>query len=238
MSSTSVFYAVAKGRAPGVYTKWPEAKAQVDGFKFPKYRKFESRADAEAFVKEHAAPKQTTLDSHIEVKVEKTSKRDAKEEVRDGLVVFTDGSAIGNGRKDAKAGYAVVWPNHTHLTRGYELTAVEGPKTNNRAEFLAAIRAIELADTVDPDRHETLHIYSDSMLLINTATKWRGAWKRNGWRKADGKEIMNRDLVERLDALLSKRKVAWNHVEAHTGKDDWKSVWNAKVDELARGAVN
>lgn len=216
------FYAVAKGRVPGVYTTWAEAKAQVDGFKFPKYRKFETREEAVQFV-----GAQDTAKKDKEDVIEETG------EVRDGLVVFTDGSAMGNGSRGAKAGFAVVWPNHPHLTQGREL--VEGPKTNNRAEFMAAITALELADTVDADRVETLHIYTDSMLLINTATKWRASWKRKDWRKADGKEVMNKDLVIRLDALLQARpNVKWYHVEAHTGRDDWKSVWNAKVDELAQ----
>lgn len=219
---TTAFYAVAKGRTPGVYTTWTEAKAQVDGFKFPKYRKFATREEATQFVMENGEKKE-------DKNVEKTDKHDV---VREGLVVFTDGSAIGNGSRTAKAGYAVVWPNHPHLTQGREL--IEGAKTNNRAEFMAAITAIELADTVDPERNDTLHIYTDSMLLINTAMKWRAAWKRKGWKKADGQEVMNKDLVIRLDSLLETRKVEWYHVEAHTGRDDWKSVWNAKVDELAQ----
>jgi ribonuclease HI len=61
-------------------------------------------------------------------------------------------------------------------------------------------------------------------------------WKKNGWRKASGDPILNRDLVERLDVLLAStpRKVIWQHVEAHTNKQDWLSTWNAKADELAK----
>jgi ribonuclease HI len=220
------FYAVAKGRAPGIYMTWADAKAQVDGFKFPKYRKFTTHEEAADFIKTNT-PK--TLDDLVEVEtVVKNKDCD--------LVVFTDGSAIGNGRKDARAGYAVVWPNNPELTQAHKIT--EGAKTNNRAEFMAAILALELADQIDPTRKQKLHIYSDSMLLINTATKWRTTWKRNGWCKADGKEVMNRDLVERLDSLLTARpKVAWQHVEAHTGKSDYMSIWNAKADELAQKVV-
>ncbi|KAI8943369.1 hypothetical protein NX059_001383 [Plenodomus lindquistii] len=45
------FYAVKVGRKPGVYQSWPEAYAQVDGFKDPVYKKFDSYAEAEAMVK-------------------------------------------------------------------------------------------------------------------------------------------------------------------------------------------
>lgn len=34
------YYAVAKGRCPGVYSNWKSCKYQVDGFKKAKYKKF------------------------------------------------------------------------------------------------------------------------------------------------------------------------------------------------------
>lgn len=44
------FYAVASGLVPGVYTEWTQAQAQIRGVKKPKHRKFNTRAEAEAFV--------------------------------------------------------------------------------------------------------------------------------------------------------------------------------------------
>ena len=38
------------GRVPGVYLDWTLAHQQVQGFKGPKYKKFGTRAEAEAFV--------------------------------------------------------------------------------------------------------------------------------------------------------------------------------------------
>ena len=45
------FYAVAVGHKPGVYTEWPEAQMQINGAEKPKYKKFETRKEAEEFVK-------------------------------------------------------------------------------------------------------------------------------------------------------------------------------------------
>jgi ribonuclease HI len=224
MSATS-YYAVAKGRMPGVYTSWPQAKAQVDGFKFPKYRKFATREEASEFVQRHGSAVRADEPQSAATSIE----HDA-----DALVVFTDGSAIGNGSRNARAGYAMVWPNHPTLTSGKPLQG-DG-KTNNRAEFMACIDALQIVDSVDATRMKPLHIYTDSMLLINTTTKWMKGWKKNGWRKASGDPILNRDLVERLDVLLAStpRKVIWQHIEAHTNKQDWLSTWNAKADELAK----
>lgn len=245
MSTLPAFYAVAKGRQVGVFNTWSEAKAQVDGFKFPKFRKFTTRADADKFISENTAAGGSVV-AQLGAGTETVRKASTAEPVDvplvvadDDLVVFTDGSAIANGRKNARAGYAMVWPNHPHLTAGRPLPHDGTPRTNNRAEFMACIDALVAADEADPSYTKPLYIFTDSMLLINTVTKWRAGWKRNGWRKASGEPILNRDLVERLDTLLtgSRRKVVWRHVEAHTNKKDWQSIWNDKADDLAKKSV-
>lgn len=46
------FYAIQRGRKPGVYTDWASAQEQIWRFQKPRYRKFSTRAEAEQFVKE------------------------------------------------------------------------------------------------------------------------------------------------------------------------------------------
>jgi Caulimovirus viroplasmin len=48
------FWAVAKGRVEGIYTTWPEAHAQVNGFSGNVHKKFETLAEARAFIGWHA----------------------------------------------------------------------------------------------------------------------------------------------------------------------------------------
>lgn len=48
-SKKMVYYAVFKGKTPGVYTNWEETKKQVIGFPKAKYKKFDSRHEAENF---------------------------------------------------------------------------------------------------------------------------------------------------------------------------------------------
>lgn len=45
------FYAVKKGRTPGVYSTWGDTQAEIIGFSGALYRKFSTYADAEKFVK-------------------------------------------------------------------------------------------------------------------------------------------------------------------------------------------
>lgn len=49
------FYGIQRGRVPGIYTDWATAQEQIRGFTRPRYRKFSTREEAEAFVKEGGA---------------------------------------------------------------------------------------------------------------------------------------------------------------------------------------
>lgn len=50
------FYAVARGRAPGIYHSWPECEAQVNGFAGAVHKAFGSQAEAEHFLRQHEQP--------------------------------------------------------------------------------------------------------------------------------------------------------------------------------------
>ncbi|KAJ9081198.1 hypothetical protein DSO57_1017212 [Entomophthora muscae] len=51
MGKQASFYAVKAGNKPGVYTTWAQCQQQTKGFSGAKYQKFNSKAEAEAFVK-------------------------------------------------------------------------------------------------------------------------------------------------------------------------------------------
>ena len=46
------YYAVKKGRVPGIYDTWDECKAQTAGFSGPVFKSFNSLTEAEDFMKE------------------------------------------------------------------------------------------------------------------------------------------------------------------------------------------
>jgi hypothetical protein len=50
------FYGVARGRTPGVYATWPEARRQVDGFRNSMHQSFKSKAKARKYVEENRTP--------------------------------------------------------------------------------------------------------------------------------------------------------------------------------------
>lgn len=157
-------------------------------------------------------------------------------EDNDHLIVFTDGACSNNGRKNARASFAVAWPFHEEFDVGERLAPSE-TQTNNRGEYRALIHALIQADVIDPTKQKTLVAYTDSMLLVKSMDEWMPKWKKNHWKKADGQTVLNLDLLQMLDNLRSQRKLILKHVRAHTGKKDWESLYNDKVDKLARGAL-
>ncbi len=231
------FYAVAKGRnGPQIFRQWNEAKRDVIGCHGAKFKKFDNHEDAQSFIDEHVTKKKETRiePSDNMLPGHKLQECMPSQFSENDLVVFTDGSALNNGRKGARAGYGVYWPfEDAMLIGGYPLPR-DDLQTNNRAEYTACIHALRQAGEIDPSYGKVLHIFTDSMLLIKSVTQWMSGWKKKGWKKSTGEEVLNKDLLEQLDDLLQTRKAIWRHVKAHTGKDDWISIQNDKVDRLAK----
>lgn len=110
------FYGVAVGKVPGVYEQWVDAQAQIVDVKGPKYKKFATRAEAEAFVKggKVAAvkiPTSETESAEPSAKKAKTSSSASIATASKGkaVKVYTDGSSLGNGKKGAISGVGVYF---------------------------------------------------------------------------------------------------------------------------------
>jgi ribonuclease HI len=86
------------------------------------------------------------------------------------IEVYTDGASSSNGKITAAAGWGVYWPENgdpkSDLYQLNESSRLPGElQTNNRAELMGIIRAIQLC----PDPSAQLKIYTDSQYCINGA---------------------------------------------------------------------
>lgn len=79
---------------------------------------------------------------------------------------------------------------------------------------------------------DELLVYCDSMYVINSLTKWMPGWKRKGWRKGDGKPVLNVEIMKELDAALAGRRVTFEWVKGHSGHP-----LNEEADRLANAAA-
>jgi len=145
------------------------------------------------------------------------------------VMVYTDGACPNNGKYGARAGIGVWW-NHGHKLN--VSARVKGDKqTNNVGEIQAIVRAIELA--IEMKSMKKLQINTDSQFTIDSITKWMPGWKRKNWKKADGKEVINKDDFIVLDRVNTDAKghgieIKWQHVKGHAGIEG-----NEEADKLA-----
>ena len=68
--------------------------------------------------------------------------------------------------------------------------------------------------------------------MINSVTKWMPGWKRKGWKKRDGKPVLNVDILQDIDQLLVGRNIHLEWVKGHSGHD-----MNEAADQRARAAA-
>eukprot|EP00127_Corallochytrium_limacisporum_P000397 Clim_evm92s11 gene=Clim_evmTU92s11 len=157
----------------------------------------------------------------------------------DAVHIWTDGASSNNQYQDdrRRAGYGVFW-NENHPWNTSERLA--GPwkvQTNQRAELMAALDAIERASELDRD----LVLVTDSNYVIKGMT---GEFKSilnsvSAERLARSDQrveaVVNGDLWLRMFALLksSKRQISVQHVKGHSG-----AFGNVEADDLAvKGAA-
>jgi ribonuclease HI len=132
-------------------------------------------------------------------------------------IIFTDGACLKN---PGPGGYAALI-----LIDGKEQIIVgrDAATTNNKMEMTAAIKVLDAVPHSAP-----IIIHSDSQYVIKGATQWLPGWKTKGWRKADGKPVLNQELWMQMDQLISGRKITWQWVKGHAGHEQ-----NERVDRLA-----
>lgn len=149
------------------------------------------------------------------------------------ILIFTDGSYI---REFNKCGYGVLFPNKEfkNISRKFK----KEPLTNQRAELYAiykGIRAVQKESLNYP-----IKIYTDSEYSIKSLTVWIKDWKKKNWKSSTGKDVLNQDLIKKIDDIITKHKspIKFQHVRSHTGKKDFESINNDIVDKLAKDGAN
>ncbi|MFC5338561.1 ribonuclease HI family protein [Leucobacter denitrificans] len=135
------------------------------------------------------------------------------------ITAAADGSALGN---PGPAGWAWFINDQQWRAGGWPRA------TNNQGELMAVLDLLRATE----GRDEPLRILCDSQYVINSVTKWMRGWKQRGWRKSDGKPVLNRELLEAIDAALIGRNVKFEWVKGHAGHP-----LNEAADERARAVA-
>lgn len=144
---------------------------------------------------------------------------------RPKVEIYTDGSCLGNPGPGGWAAILVLpgTSARKEICGGYAGT------TNNRMEVLAAVMGLAALKTACE-----VTLFTDSSYLANAIEKgWLPAWEKRGWRKSDGKPVLNVDLWQRLQPLLKTHSVKFKWLKGHAGHAE-----NERCDMLARNQAS
>ncbi|KAF1926626.1 RnaseH-domain-containing protein [Didymella exigua CBS 183.55] len=142
------------------------------------------------------------------------------------IVVYTDGSSLGNGQSGAVAGVGVYFGANDKRNVSEPLRGSK--QTNQRAELTAVARAL---DHVPIDRD--VLIVTDSYYAIRCITEWSPKWLKNGWKNSVGKDVENRDLVEPIVSRVCEREACKAKTKFQWIKGHANDPGNVAADELA-----
>ena len=225
MGKPKKYYAVARGRNPGIFTSWfgpGGAEVQIRRYAGARYKGFPSIEEARNWMENQveAAP---SAKKKRPSRAESAADPDGVGDTAGKILVYTDGGCRGN---PGPGGYGVVildGEERTELARGFRLT------TNNRMELLACVVALEALKAPSD-----VVLHSDSRYVVNGMSKgWAKKWRANNWMRTKQEAAENADLWARLLDLSARHRVEFVWVRGHAGHDE-----NERCDALATGAAD
>jgi ribonuclease HI len=136
--------------------------------------------------------------------------------------LFTDGACSGN---PGPGGWGYIL---RHPASGKEREGSGGlaETTNNQMELMAVIEGLRALRS-----RSRVEVVTDSKYVAQGSLEWMPGWKKNGWRRREGKQfkpVKNVELWQLMDELLQRHDVRFTVVKGHSGHPE-----NERCDELA-----
>ncbi|MCG6893037.1 MAG: ribonuclease HI [Desulfobacteraceae bacterium] len=224
MPKKKKFYAVSRGKRPGVYDSWfgPNgAEVQVRNYPGARYKGFRTREEAEAFVSRPGRPSESSGKSETQEPARRIGEKLVEPSV-DRWVLYTDGGALGNPGPGGYGGVLLTPGKREEFSGGYRNT------TNNRMELMGCIVGLQRIP-----RGKTAVLYTDSRYVVDAVEKgWARSWRKKNWMRTRSEPAKNTDLWKRLLELCDERLVQFRWVKGHAGHAE-----NERCDELVRAAA-
>ncbi|XP_055329058.1 ribonuclease H1-like [Paramacrobiotus metropolitanus] len=233
------FYAVKKGKKPGVYEKWNDCQQQTIGFHGAQFKKFDTREEAESFVsgtnpgktastkaatgKRGAASKSKREDSASESEESESDQEsdDSEDESVPSKKAKTSNQATSKG-----AGGEQVYVDGCSFNLGKQPVAGVGiywgkDSPNNLSEPLAISgkitlnralihAAIRVVNQIKKLGKSDVTINNDNSNLIQSMSSWVSKWKSNGWKTNAGTDVANKEDYQELAKAAEGLQISWN----------------------------
>lgn len=229
---TRKFYVALQGTAPYVFASWEECKNFQAQHKGVLVKAFESTDTAVSWVKSkggvltdedfpaylfHNEPvlSEPVVIAHDRSLVPKSYVR-----------IYTDGSCLSNPGGPGGFGAVILLPGGSEI----HISGREASTTSNRMELMAALSALDyISRNKLTEGIREVTVFTDSRYLRNIFEKqWIMRWLSNGWRTSSDKPVLNKDLLEILDWLVSDMPVRFIWVQSHNN-----NRFNELADSLA-----
>lgn len=210
------YYAVLKGKVPGIYYDWDSCKKNVDGFKGAIYKSFPTIEEANAFI-ENGGIKQNE-DKNINVsKSKEADSRDIMESTKEEFIAYVDGSY---NDANKKVGLGVIMGVGGDIVRiSKEVAANDLISMRNVAgEIKASEEAIKYALELGAKKIVIYHDYEG-------IAKWcNGQWKTN----LEGTKAYKEFYLSVKDKIV----IEFIKVKGHSG-----NKYNDEADILAKKSI-
>lgn len=142
------------------------------------------------------------------------------------IIAYTDGGCSGNPGPGGWGCVVIADGEARELSGGDKMT------TNNKMELTAAIMALTVIRNTERFAGRPVTLYSDSQYVKNGITGWIINWKKNGWKTAAKKPVLNKELWQQLDELNASLSVSWQWVKGHAGVQ-----YNERCDQLCQNEM-
>lgn len=118
--------------------------------------------------------------------------------------IYTDGSCLNNqnskkGMSFGGYGCHIDYPNG--MEEEFSHGIIGKKVTNNVGELMGLKMGIKRI--MELGTRDVIHVYTDSTYVINTYVRDIKNWEHNGWKKANGKDIENLELIQEIWDLMS-----------------------------------
>ncbi len=186
------YYAVRKGRSPGIYSNWEDCRNQIYQFSGAEYKSFQSRQEAEDFIRGAQHTPQSLPPS-----------QPGKPEIE----IWVDGSCIPSSGEDLLLGWGLLVKRNgqeIHRDFGNDIPSEASEHRNVAGEILGILKALEWCKKTGVTE---VTLYYDYQGLESWAT---GAWKAKlPFTKAYAHTVQQAELV-----------IHWVKVAAHSGNPE------------------
>ncbi|MCX8027375.1 MAG: ribonuclease HI [Thermodesulfovibrionales bacterium] len=139
------------------------------------------------------------------------------------IYIYADGACSGN---PGVGGYATIIKK---ADKSKTIVGGEEDTTNNRMELMAVIKGLESIR-----QKSDITVITDSNYVVKGMTEWVTQWQKRGWKTSQNKEVLNRDLWERLLKAAKKHNVRWQWIKGHNGHLENETCDKLAVNEIKK----